>query len=62
MFNRWTVPIKGETVMSLDVTHKKTEKSYQRPSEDPEATSSMEDAIEKRTNNTAALTVTIYFK
>ncbi len=99
MFNRWTVPIKGETVMSLDVTHKKTEKSYQRPSEDPEATSSMEDAIEedwsfllhpkitydftdnvdglleyifertyteidetKRTNNTLALTITIYFK
>ncbi len=106
LFNRWVVPIKGETVMSLDVTQKKTERTYERTgvAEDqtqqttgdgsaftdfteedwsfilhPKITYDFTDNVDglleyifekeytylnetTRTNNTLALTVTIYFK
>lgn len=31
MFNRWTVPIKGETVFSVDVTHTSTKSTREEP-------------------------------
>ena len=34
LLNRWTIPIKGETVMNMDVTHTSNRKTYERIGED----------------------------